>query len=100
MPKDIREDIKGKRESHLSSPVGNDTEFHLRDSEMSTKPEIGKVYYICFRTMCTSGGSDSGVPMKRFVQQGKPDVMSEANHPSDKNKQLKDTAKRMFNAKA
>lgn len=100
MPKqDLREDIKGKRESHLSSPVGNDTEFHIRDSELSMKPEIGTKYYMCFPVLCTSDGNDSGVPMHRFVQQGKPDVSKETEHPGDKNSKLKKAAGRMFGAK-
>jgi hypothetical protein len=69
-----REDIKGKRESHLSSPVGNDTEFHLRTAGLSCDPKVGERYYVCFPVECTSRGEDSGVDMARFVQMGKPDV--------------------------
>ncbi len=73
--KDIREDIKGKRESHLSSPVGNDTEFHLRTAGLACDPKVGDKYMVCFPVLCTSRGDDSGVDMARFVQQGKPDVI-------------------------
>jgi hypothetical protein len=105
--KGIREDIKGKRESHMSSPVGNDTEFHLRTAGLSTTPQVDKYYYVCFKTLCTSKGDDSGVPMARFVQMGKPDVLEDGGSPVDKEKikaqspndKLKGIAKRQFNAK-
>lgn len=71
----VRDDIKGKRQSHLSSPVGDDTEFHLRTSELSCDPEPGGMYYVCFKTECTSKGDDSGVEMARFVQIEHPDVV-------------------------
>jgi hypothetical protein len=90
---DVREDIKGKRESHLSSPVGNDTEFHLRLAGLTASPQVGKYYTVCFNTMCTSKGEDSGVEMARFVQMGKPDVLEAPNQ------KLKQVSKRMFGAK-
>lgn len=72
----IHDDIKGKRTSHLSSPLGNDTEFHIRTSELSLKPVVGKKYYLEMLVECTSEGDDSGTEMARFVQMGKIDVES------------------------
>ena len=80
MPKDLRDSIKGERTSHLSSPVGNDTEFHLRLEELSIQPKQKGRYYLCFPVECvsdaekgkTSNGEDKD--MARFVQMGKPDL--------------------------
>lgn len=95
--KDIRDDIKGKRQSHLSSPVGNDTEFHLRIKEIGCDPVVGDNYYVCFPVTCASKGDDSGLPMARFVQMGKPHVEEVTKpHKNDKDAKLKNLIKDMY----
>ena len=97
MPKDLRETIKGERTSHLSSPVGNDTEFHLRLAEIGMKPKQKQKYYVCFPVECVSDaekGTDSNGEdheMARFVQMGKPHIeaMAEESKEVKANKKLK-----------
>lgn len=87
--KDLRESIKGERTSHLSSPVGNDTEFHLRLKEIGMTPQQGKRYFVCFPVECVSdaetGKTSSGedVSMARFVQMGVPHIEDYTEESAD-----------------
>lgn len=104
--KDLRNDIKGQRLSHISSPINNDAEFHLRKDEIGeVKLKIKSFYYVCFPVMCVSdnekGKTTSGedVDMARFIQMGVAKVVPDSSHPQDTNKRLKGIAKSDFGAK-
>lgn len=104
--KDLRNDLKGQRLSHISSPVNNDAEFHLRKDEIGdVKLKLKGLYYVCFPVLCvsdnehgkTTGGED--VDMARFIQMGVAKVVQDSSHPKDANTKLKGIAQRDFGAK-
>jgi hypothetical protein len=70
---DIKNNIKKVRLSHVSAPINDDSEFHIRDSELSVIPDDGERGFVCFPVQCVNHGDDSGKPMHRFVQVGKAD---------------------------
>lgn len=96
---DIKHSIKKDRLSHISAPVNDDAEFHLRDKELSIVPKDGETGFICFPVECVNHGDDSGIPMHRFVQTGKADFHYEVKNTSknsDKDAKLKKYIKETY----
>lgn len=80
---DIKHNIKKARLSHMSAPVNDDAEFHLRDAELSEIPEDGERGYVCFPVECVNHKKDGGIPMHRFVQVGKADFHYDLKESTD-----------------
>lgn len=91
---DIENNIKKARLSHISAPVNDDAEFHLRDKELSTVPEDGEDGFVCFPVKCVNHGDDSGLEMHRFVQTGKADFHYDVKESLDS--KLRKAAKKVI----
>lgn len=63
-------DLHFDKQSHMSTSIYDNVEFHIRKDEIGIVPKVGEKYCIEFDAVCSSEGDD----MWRFIGDGKPSI--------------------------